>query len=99
MSTDDSRPPRSARSADPRTPSRESKGQTRRAPQREAAGFTTAPLHDVCLAAAEGRAIGERGFHRRGRLQRRSPIKVRGRLPELRRRASPPLIACDIKLP
>eukprot|EP00964_Phaeocystis_antarctica_P097279 scaffold63438_cov57-Phaeocystis_antarctica.AAC.5 len=47
----------------------------------------------VCLAAAPGRVTGENGFPRRSRAQRRSPLKVRGRLPELRRRARPRLPA------
>eukprot|EP00964_Phaeocystis_antarctica_P024164 scaffold13542_cov58-Phaeocystis_antarctica.AAC.2 len=46
-------------------------------------------LHDLCLAAAPGRATGELGFHRRSRGQRRSPLVVGGRLLELRRRARP----------
>eukprot|EP00964_Phaeocystis_antarctica_P003050 scaffold1627_cov58-Phaeocystis_antarctica.AAC.4 len=43
------------------------------------------PLDGVCPAAAPGRGIGEQGFHRRSRAQRRSPIIVCGRLLELRR--------------
>ena len=48
-------------------------------------------LHAVCLAAAQGRAISELGFRHRSRLQRRSPLEVRGRLHELHRRARPRL--------
>ena len=48
-------------------------------------------LHGPCLAAAPRRFTGELGFHRRSRAQRRSPLKVRGRLLELRRRARPHL--------
>eukprot|EP00964_Phaeocystis_antarctica_P074788 scaffold46060_cov58-Phaeocystis_antarctica.AAC.1 len=48
-------------------------------------------LHGPCLGAAPGRLIGERGFRRRSRAQRRSPLVVRGRLLELRRRARPRL--------
>eukprot|EP00964_Phaeocystis_antarctica_P124471 scaffold88110_cov53-Phaeocystis_antarctica.AAC.3 len=44
-----------------------------------------------CPPAAPGRVTGERGFHRRSRVQRRSPIEERGRLLELRRRARPHL--------
>ena len=50
-------------------------------------------LHDPCLATAQGRVFGEPGFRRRCRVQRRSPIVVRGRLNELRRRAKPRLRA------
>eukprot|EP00964_Phaeocystis_antarctica_P006092 scaffold3326_cov59-Phaeocystis_antarctica.AAC.1 len=39
------------------------------------------------LAAAAGRVTGELSFPRRSTAQRRSPLKVRGRLLELRRRA------------
>eukprot|EP00964_Phaeocystis_antarctica_P148925 scaffold115910_cov63-Phaeocystis_antarctica.AAC.1 len=42
-----------------------------------------------CPAAAPGRVTGEVCFPRWSRAQRRSPIEVRGRLPELRRRARP----------
>eukprot|EP00964_Phaeocystis_antarctica_P049873 scaffold28881_cov71-Phaeocystis_antarctica.AAC.2 len=52
---------------------------------------TTCSLHCVCLAAARVGAEGELGFHRRCRAQRRSPLVVRGRLPELRCRARPHL--------
>ena len=48
-------------------------------------------LHEVCLAAAPIRATGELGVPRRSRAQRRSPLVVRGRLLELRRRARPRL--------
>eukprot|EP00964_Phaeocystis_antarctica_P128379 scaffold92156_cov66-Phaeocystis_antarctica.AAC.5 len=44
-------------------------------------------LHGLCLAAAPGRVAGELGFHHRSRVQRRSPLEVRGRLVELRSRA------------
>eukprot|EP00964_Phaeocystis_antarctica_P064590 scaffold38863_cov63-Phaeocystis_antarctica.AAC.2 len=50
-----------------------------------------APLHGLCLAAAPGRVSGELVFPRRSRVQRRSPLEVRGRLHELRRRARPDL--------
>eukprot|EP00964_Phaeocystis_antarctica_P020114 scaffold11111_cov53-Phaeocystis_antarctica.AAC.1 len=46
-------------------------------------------LHGFCLAAAPGRGTGELRFHRRSRVQRRSPIIVRGCLLELRCRARP----------
>eukprot|EP00964_Phaeocystis_antarctica_P155064 scaffold124036_cov66-Phaeocystis_antarctica.AAC.2 len=45
--------------------------------------------HGVCLAAAHLRVSGEVGFRHRGRGQCRSPLEVRGRLLELRRRARP----------
>ena len=45
--------------------------------------------HGLCLAATRGRGIGERGFPHRSSAQRRRPLEVRGRLPELRRRARP----------
>eukprot|EP00964_Phaeocystis_antarctica_P010250 scaffold5631_cov55-Phaeocystis_antarctica.AAC.2 len=51
----------------------------------------TTPLHGHCPAAAPGRFTGELVLRRRSRAQRRSPIVVRGRLLELRRRASPRL--------
>eukprot|EP00964_Phaeocystis_antarctica_P061249 scaffold36583_cov63-Phaeocystis_antarctica.AAC.5 len=47
--------------------------------------------HGSRLGAAEGRVFGEVGFPRRSRVHRRSPFVVRGRLPELRRRARPHL--------
>eukprot|EP00964_Phaeocystis_antarctica_P081013 scaffold50638_cov55-Phaeocystis_antarctica.AAC.2 len=43
------------------------------------------------LTAHKDRESGELGFHRRCSVQRRSPIKVRGRLLELRHRARPRL--------
>eukprot|EP00964_Phaeocystis_antarctica_P144480 scaffold110270_cov62-Phaeocystis_antarctica.AAC.3 len=43
----------------------------------------------LCLAVAHGRVTGEGGFPRRSRLQRRSPLEMRGRLLELRRRPRP----------
>ena len=46
-------------------------------------------LHAICLAAAPVRGSGEVGFHRRSGAQRRSPLVVRSRLPELRCRARP----------
>ena len=49
------------------------------------------PVHGLCPAAALLRLIGERAFPRRSRAQRRSPLEVRGRLLELRRRARPRL--------
>eukprot|EP00964_Phaeocystis_antarctica_P027820 scaffold15690_cov66-Phaeocystis_antarctica.AAC.2 len=45
---------------------------------------TSIALHGLCLAAAQGRLIGDPSFHRRSSVQRRSPIPVRGRLLELR---------------
>ena len=48
-------------------------------------------LHGLCQAAAIRRVLGELGFHRRSRVQRRSPLEMRGRLLELRRRARPRL--------
>ena len=63
---------------------------THETPTRLCHGHTTKAkkhilLHGVCLAAAPGRVTGELGFHRRSRLQRRSPLEVRGRPLELRR--------------
>eukprot|EP00964_Phaeocystis_antarctica_P060346 scaffold35986_cov58-Phaeocystis_antarctica.AAC.1 len=49
------------------------------------------PLNGLCQAAAPGRFTGDPGFLRRSRVQRRSPLPVRGRLLELRRRARPRL--------
>eukprot|EP00964_Phaeocystis_antarctica_P038486 scaffold22009_cov62-Phaeocystis_antarctica.AAC.3 len=46
---------------------------------------------DLPSCAAPVCPTGERGFRRRSRAQRRSPIVVRGRLLELRRRARPHL--------
>ena len=46
-----------------------------------------AGLHDPCLAAGSVCRLFHLGFNRRSRGQRRSPLIVRGRLPELRRRA------------
>eukprot|EP00964_Phaeocystis_antarctica_P074791 scaffold46060_cov58-Phaeocystis_antarctica.AAC.4 len=43
------------------------------------------------VAAAPVCELGELGLHRRSRAQRRSPIIMRGRLLELRRRARPRL--------
>eukprot|EP00964_Phaeocystis_antarctica_P105185 scaffold70237_cov57-Phaeocystis_antarctica.AAC.2 len=68
-------------------------------------------LQGLCPAAAHVCAPGEPGFHGRSRVQRRNPIKVRGRLFELRCRArlrlpnitiqpaqhhSPHLVGCHI---
>eukprot|EP00964_Phaeocystis_antarctica_P025659 scaffold14444_cov75-Phaeocystis_antarctica.AAC.2 len=48
-------------------------------------------LHGICLAAAPGCMAGELCFMRRSIAQLRSPLVVRGRLPELRCRARPRL--------
>eukprot|EP00964_Phaeocystis_antarctica_P095210 scaffold61741_cov63-Phaeocystis_antarctica.AAC.5 len=57
--------------------------------------YAITPLHGVCLAAAPGHVTGELGFPHRSRTQRRSPLVVRGRLPELRRRARPRLRSAE----
>eukprot|EP00964_Phaeocystis_antarctica_P033598 scaffold19054_cov65-Phaeocystis_antarctica.AAC.2 len=44
-------------------------------------------LHGLCLDTAQPRETGVLGFRRRSRGQRRNPLIVRGRLPELRCRA------------
>ena len=55
------------------------------------------PLHGACRTAAPGRVTGVAGFPHRSRAQRHSPIKVRGRLLKIRRRARPRLPR--VKLP
>ena len=56
-------------------------------------------LNCVCQATAPVRATGEEFFPCRSRAQRRSPIVVRGRLLELRRRARPclPLVTVPVQ--
>eukprot|EP00964_Phaeocystis_antarctica_P067655 scaffold40942_cov68-Phaeocystis_antarctica.AAC.2 len=56
-------------------------------------------LHGPCLATAPGSVAGERVSHRQSRVQRRSPLELRGRLLELRRRARPRLPSATGTLP